>query len=91
MRYHQIRLTAVSGILLASTACHETRIEKVPVPPELTTCMAEPEAPVIPARDGTDATQLQRDKLTLGYILGLIEAGGDCRSRVAGVRAWNAP
>lgn len=33
--------------------------------------------------------QDERDRLTLAYILELITAGGDCRSRVDGVRAWS--
>lgn len=33
--------------------------------------------------------QIQRDTMTLGYILGLRSAWGDCKAQLDGLRAWN--
>lgn len=60
------------------------RIEIVRPPASLTTCADEPLAPSLPDRD----QQAERDALTLGYILDLRSAWGDCKSRVDGLRAW---
>lgn len=55
-------------------------------PVVLTECADEPLAPDLPARD----QQAERDRLTLDYILGLRSAWGDCKSKVAGIKAWSA-
>lgn len=73
----------------ALTACGDTHVRSVPVPAELLTCADEPAAPDLPVKDGTEAVQLARDTLTLGYVLSMRSAWGDCRSKVDGVRAWN--
>ena len=74
--------------LFALTACGQERVRIVKPPAELQTCAAEPAAPLLPERDGTDETQIQRDRLTLDFILALRSAWGDCASKVAGVAAW---
>lgn len=54
-------------------------VQRVPVPERLLSCKAEP-AP--PAAD--------TDKAVAGYLVDLIEAGADCRSKVAAVKEFNA-
>lgn len=62
---------------------------RVATPPaELLTCADEPRAPLIPERDGTAATEVARDVATLGYVLGLRSAYGDCKANLAGVEEW---
>lgn len=73
--------------LVALTACTPRPAVQLP-PPELATCAPEPKAPDIPARDGSDETQLRRDMLTLDYVLALVGAGGDCRAKVSGLAKW---
>lgn len=58
-------------------------------PASLLTCADEPTAPDLPTRDGTIGTELLRDRAVLEYVLALRTAGGDCRAKVAGVRAWS--
>ena len=70
---------------LALTACEPKRIEVVRPPVALTECADEPGAPALPGRE----QQVERDRLTLDYILGLRSAYGDCKSKVAGVKAWS--
>jgi hypothetical protein len=74
--------------LFTLSACGTPPVRIALPPVELTTCADEPSTPDIPARDGTDAVQQQRDELTLAYILGLRSAYGDCKSKVAGIKAW---
>lgn len=74
---------------IALSACGTERPRIVRPPVELTTCAGEPAVPVLPERDGTDAGQLVRDRLTLDFILALRSAYGDCRSKVDGLRAWS--
>lgn len=71
------------------TACGPERVRLAPVPVELTVCATEPAAPDLPVRDGTDAVQAERDRLTFDYILALRSWAGDCAAKVAGVKAWN--
>ena len=74
------------GLALASlAACTPERPAIVKPPVELTTCAAEPVAPVLP--DRTD--QAARDMVIGTYILALVMAGADCRARVDAVRAWS--
>jgi hypothetical protein len=75
--------------LFTLSACGTPPVRIALPPVELTTCADEPATPDIPARDGTDATQIQRDTLTLSYILGLRSAYGDCKAKVAGLKAWS--
>ena len=74
--------------LFALAGCATDRVRLALPPAELATCADEPQAPSLPSRDGTDATQLTRDTQTLGYILGLRGAWGDCRAKVDGLKAW---
>lgn len=83
-----LQAAAMTFSSLALTGCGTDRPRLSLPPPELATCADEPQAPAIPARDGQDATQRQRDALTLGYILNLRTAWGDCRAKVDGLRAW---
>ncbi len=76
------------------TACGTDNARPVSIPPELQTCAADPAAPALPAQDWSDvliarAIQEVRDALTLDYVLGLRSAAGDCRAKVAGVRAFD--
>lgn len=74
------------GLALASlAACTPERPAIVKPPVELTTCAAEPVAPVLPGR--TD--QAARDMVIGTYILALVMAGADCRARVDALRAWS--
>lgn len=81
------RLLAIATIPLATGlgACGPQRIEIVKPPVALTECADEPQAPDLPARE----EQAERDRLTLDYILGLRSAFGDCKAKVAGVKAWS--
>jgi hypothetical protein len=67
------------------TACGPERIEIVKPPVHLTECADEPQAPSLPGRE----QQVERDRLTLDYILGLRSAWGDCAADVAGIKAWS--
>ena len=74
---------------LALTACGNERPRIVKPPAELQSCAAEPAAPNLPERDGTDAVQLERDRLVLAYVLELRSAWGSCFAAVAGIKAWS--
>lgn len=78
-------MTATTLSAMALGACAPKRIEIVKPPAELTRCADEPLAPDLPGRD----RQAERDTLTLGYILNLRSAWGDCRAKVDGLRAWS--
>lgn len=88
--YKQRALMIVIGgfAIINLTACAPARPVVVLPPADLATCAAEPPAPSLPDRDGTDETQLRRDTLTLDYILSLVGAGSDCRAKVRGLKAW---
>ena len=79
---------AAAGLSLALAACGQPRPVIVAPPAELTTCAAEPQAPDLPALDGTSAVQRARDEMVLAYILALRSAWGDCAAKIAGVKAW---
>lgn len=89
VNYKQSALSlAVAGFVIINvSACTPRPVVQLP-PPELATCAPEPKAPDIPARDGTEAVQHQRDVMTLEYILSLVSAGGDCRAKVQGLAKW---
>jgi hypothetical protein len=74
--------------LLALAACGQPEPILILPPAELATCADEPEPPVLPARDGTDATQLERDKRMLDGYLTLRSAYGDCKAKVEGLARW---
>ncbi len=74
--------------LIAIAACQQPRPAVVLPPLELTTCAEAPTPPSLPAKDGTEATQLVRDRLILEYILAWNTAHGDCAGKVAGLARW---
>lgn len=69
---------------LLSTACTTDRPRIVLPPADLAECADEPRAPSLPGKD----QQVERDALTLSYILALRSAWGDCRSKVDGLAKW---
>lgn len=69
---------ALLPLLFCSACGKDVVVQRVPVPERLLTCKAEP-AP--PAED--------TDKAVAGYLVDLIEAGADCRSKVKAVADWN--
>ncbi len=81
-------MKALSVLALSALAACSPSVRSIPIPAELATCADEPNAPDIPAKDGTEATQMVRDTMTLGYILALREAWGSCRAAVDGVAAY---
>ena len=66
-------------LLFCVSCAKDVVVQRVPVPDRLLSCAAEP-AP--PAED--------TDKAVAGYIVDLIGAGADCRSKLQSVRQWNA-
>lgn len=80
-------MTATILCALLLSAC-DPHVRIATPPPEYLTCADEPVAPMLPERDGTVTTEVARDVATLGYVLGLRSAWGDCAAKVAGVRAW---
>ena len=83
----------VAIVAMSLGACTPQRVERVKPPADLLTCAPEPEAPALPpvpwGTDAARAVQAARDRVTLAFILKLVEAGADCRSRVDGVREWS--
>lgn len=82
---------------LACAACGDARPTLVLPPAELATCADDPQAPDLSPRPALVtaadipayvAAQLDRDRATLEYILGLRSAGGDCRAKVQGLATW---
>ena len=68
---------------LSLTACGEKPVLTLP-PPQLSECAPEPQAPLLPGMD----MQAERDSLMIDYIAALRTAGGDCRAKVDGLKAW---
>lgn len=86
MRRNRPMLAPLSALTLALslTACGsapltETRLIEVPPPRPLTACAPEPAPPATNA-----------DAAVGDYIAALWDAGADCRTRLACVRAWGA-
>jgi hypothetical protein len=75
---------AFVAALVTLAGCSPERPVVVKPPPELLSCQAEPIAPVLPAHD----QQAARDMLIGVYVLALVEAGQDCRSRVDALKVW---
>lgn len=82
--HDKLRLALTIPLLMACAACGQERVETIKPPADLLTCADEPEAPDLPGRE----QQVQRDRMTLDYVLALRSAWGDCRAKVDGVRAW---
>jgi len=55
------------------------------VPPQLLSCAAEP-VPGKPSGAGGKFTDAQ----AADYLIDVLEAGADCRNKVAAVKAWDA-
>lgn len=70
------------------TACGTERPVTVLPPVELTICDDMPQAPDLPERDGTNAIEIARDRMTLAYILALRSAYASCRGKVDGLAVW---
>lgn len=77
-------------MFLVLSGCGEKIVAVGTKPPaELLVCADEAIAPILPPKDGTEATQLVRDSLTLGYVLAMRAAWGDCKADVVGTKAWS--
>lgn len=90
----KLLLAATTLSVLALTGCGQDRPRITPLPPELTECADEPDAPALSAQDWSSveaamAAQKVRDDVTLEYLLTLRSAFGDCKAKVAGAKAWN--
>ena len=74
-----LKLLLAPPLALFCVSCgKDVVVQRVPVPERLLSCKAEP-AP--PAED--------TDKAVAGYLVDLIEAGADCRSKVRAIADWN--
>ncbi len=82
-----LALSTLSAFCLILTACQHGPAIVLP-PVELTECGEEPQTPDLPAKDGSDATQMIRDTATMAYIFALHEAYSSCKARVMGLKAW---
>ena len=74
---------------IALAACGQPEPIITLPPAELRSCIEMPGAPSLPAKDGTEATQLIRDQMTIDFILNLRTAYADCASKVMGLDAWS--
>ena len=70
---------------LALAACGQPQPLILTPPAAMLTCKAAPEVPATLPPQGS----LERDKATVALWLAEREAGADCRSQLAGVRAWS--
>ena len=83
----KLRLMAAIPLAMVLGACAHNEPPVLVLPPaELARCADEPLAPDLPAP--SPETQRERDTLTLGYILALRSAWGDCRAKVKGLATW---
>lgn len=80
-----VTLLAVACSMFLSACGKEPPPARIRVPPKYLTCAAEP-VPPSPAGEGGKFTDAQASS----YLIDVIEAGADCRNKVAAVRAWNA-
>ncbi len=86
---NRLLLAATIPLLTLCVACGEKVAVKATKPPaKLLECAGEPLAPILPPKDGTEATQIIRDQLTLTYTLAMRAAWGDCKADVVGTKAW---
>lgn len=72
------------GLMLSCSACGREPPAKIPVPPRLLSCAAEP-IPPAPAGAGGAFTDAQAS----AFLVDVIEAGASCRNTVAAVKAWS--
>lgn len=80
---NRLALIALTPLAMSLAACGPKPIAVAVKPPvELLTCEAEPATPILPAPG------IERDRIVAAWVLALLAAGGDCRAKVAGVRAW---
>lgn len=79
MRRNLMLVLAPLPALCLASCGKDVIVERVPVPARFLTCAAEP-AP--PAED--------TDKAVAGFIVDLIEAGADCRSKLAAIKQWSS-
>lgn len=82
--YGRIRATSVVLAALPLAACAPAKPVLILPPASLATCADAPAVPETLPPQGTK----ERDNATLAIWLAEREAGTDCRSRVAGLRAW---
>lgn len=80
----RIAFATVVLLTLPAATCGQPRPTLILPPVSLTTCADEPPAPSLPGRE----QQVERDRLTLDYILGLRTAYGDCKAKVNGLASW---
>jgi hypothetical protein len=80
----KLRMLAPIPLLMLCAACGPKDPVLVLPPVTLAECADEPLPPDI----GLAVNQIERDNLTLAYLLALRAAWGDCRARVDGLKAW---
>lgn len=89
----KLHLAAMILCALALTACGPERPRIALPPADLASCADEPLAPDLPGVnwatiEAAKAASRARDTATLGFILSLRSAWGDCKSKVDGLKAW---
>lgn len=91
----KLRLALMIPLAMACAACGTVRVETPKPPAHLLTCADDatpPDLAPVPWALGNlteiQRVQAERDRQTFEYILAERSAGGDCRSKVKGVRAW---
>lgn len=79
------------ALMLSCSACGNEPPAKLPVPPEYLSCAAEP-VPGEPEGTVDPKTGKRRytDAQAANYLIDALEAGADCRNKVAAIRAWDA-
>lgn len=90
----KLRLALMIPLATVCAAC-ETRVETLKPPPGLLDCADEatpPDLAPVPWSLGNltviQRVQAERDRQAFEYILAERSAGGDCRAKVKGVKAW---
>ena len=90
----KLRLALMIPLATVCAAC-ETRVETLKPPADLLHCAGEatpPDLAPVPWSLGNlteiQRVQAERDRQTFEYILAERSAGGDCRGKLKGVKAW---
>lgn len=83
---HALRITSVLPMLSLLAACGQPEPLILTPPASLLTCKPAPAIPTELPAQGT----AERDAATVALWLAEREAGNDCRSNLAGVKAWVA-